>query len=71
LSAAVLENVTIQRRKGGDASAEKRPGMLELDVVRDLEDEVGVNHDVGRVSTVCVVTNGFLKVVSLSFWEWR
>mmetsp|Transcript_10625 Transcript_10625/g.19201 ORF Transcript_10625/g.19201 Transcript_10625/m.19201 type:complete len:260 (-) Transcript_10625:383-1162(-) len=63
----LFQNVTVERRKDGDTSAEKRSSILHADTLRNLEDKALIHNNFIRVSTIGMVSNSLFEVVSLSF----
>ena len=66
LAASLLEDVTVQRREGGDTGTEERSHHLEADALGHLEDKVFIDSDILTVATRSHVTFTFLVVVSLA-----
>jgi hypothetical protein len=70
LAASLLEDVTVQRREGGDTGTQERSNDLEADALGHLEAKVFIHSDLVTVATRGHVTFAFLVVVSLASGPW-
>jgi hypothetical protein len=66
LAASLLENMTVERREGGDTGTQKRSNNFEADALGHLEAKVLIHSDLVTIATRSHVTLTFLVVFSLA-----
>ena len=65
-AATLLQNVSVQGAIHRNCSAKQDAGILQLHALRDMEDEMVANSNVGAVTSIGVVANSLFHVSSLA-----